>query len=103
MQVPTGPIVNFDPESAVHLHKPEPSAILDAAQKTDAVRQFLASARFPKATMQKETEGFSVELRDLKYDALGQTSRAVEAEINLNTAGQVTFAQLEWQGQPPKN
>ena len=103
VQVPTGPMVNFDPESAVHLHKPEPSAILDAAQKTDAVRQFLASARFPKATMQKETEGFSVELRDLKYDALGQTSRAVEAEINLNTAGQVTFAQLEWQGQPPKN
>jgi len=102
VQVSTGPAANFDPENAVHLHKPEPSAILDAAQKTDAARQFLASARFPKATVQKETEGFSVELRDLKYDALGQTSRAVEAEINLNAAGQVTFAQLEWQGQPHK-
>jgi membrane-bound metal-dependent hydrolase YbcI (DUF457 family) len=102
VQVPTGPMANFDPESAVHLHKPEPSAILDAAQKTDAARQFLASARFPKATLQKEAEGFSVELRDLKYDALGQTSRAVEAEINLDTVGQVTFAQLEWQGQPHK-
>jgi LexA-binding, inner membrane-associated putative hydrolase len=102
VQVPTGPMANFDPESAVHLHKPEPSAILDAAQKTDTARQFLTSARFPKATVQKETDGFSVELRDLKYEALGQTSHAVEAEINLNTAVQVNFAQLEWQGQPHK-
>jgi membrane-bound metal-dependent hydrolase YbcI (DUF457 family) len=103
VQVPTGPMASFDPENAVHLHKPEPSAILDAAQKTDAARQFLASARFPKATVQKEAEGFSVELRDLKYEALGQTSRAVEAEINLSPTGQVTFAHLEWQGQPHKD
>ncbi len=99
VRVPTGPMASFDPENAVHIHKPEPSAILDAAQKTDAARQFLAIARFPKATVQKETEGFSVELRDLKYDALAQASRAVEAEINLSAAGQPTSAHLEWQEQ----
>jgi membrane-bound metal-dependent hydrolase YbcI (DUF457 family) len=103
VQVSTGPRANFDPENATHIHKPEPSAILDAAQQTDAARQFLAVARFPKATVQRETEGFSVELRDLKYDALGQISRVVEAEINLNPAGLPTFAHLEWQGQPRKN
>jgi len=102
VQVPTGPQANFDPENAVHIHKAEPSAFLDAAQNTEAAQQFLAMADFPKATVQKETEGFSVELRDLKYDALGQTSRAVEAEINLNAAGQVTFARLEWQGRTRK-
>jgi len=102
VQVPTGPGANFDPENAVHIHKAEPSPFLDAAQKTEAAQQFLAMADFPKATVQKETEGFSVELRDLKYDALGQASRAVEAEINLNATGQVTFAKLEWQGQPRK-
>ena len=52
--------------------------------------------------MQRETEGFSVELRDLKYDALGQDSRAIVAEINLNPAGEVTLAVLDWRGQPHK-
>jgi hypothetical protein len=102
LSVPTGLRANFDPENALHIHKPEPSPILEAAQKTEAARRFLAVARFPKATVQRETDGFSVELRDLKNDALGQTSRLVEAEINLDAAGRVTFAQLQWQGQPRK-
>ena len=96
-------MANFDPESAVHIHKPEASAMLDAAQKTEAAQQFLAVARFPKATVQKETEGYSVELHDLKYDVLRQTSRAVDVDINLDNAGRVTFARLEWRGQPRKN
>ncbi|HXA00119.1 MAG TPA: metal-dependent hydrolase [Candidatus Dormibacteraeota bacterium] len=103
LQVPTGSLAKFDPENALHIHKPEPSPMLGAAQKTDAARQFLIFARFPKATVQRETEGYSVELRDMKYDALGQTSRIVEAEISLNATGQVTFAQLEWQGQAHKH
>lgn len=102
VSVPTGPMSNFDPESALHIHKPELSPILEAAQKADAAKQFIAAARFPKATVQKETDGFSVELRDLKYDALGQDSRIVEAEINLDAAGRVTFAHLDWQNQPRK-
>lgn len=100
VSVPTGPQSNFDPENALHIHKPEPSPILEAAQKTDAVRQFMATARFPKATVQKETDGFSVEIRDLKFDALGEDSRIVEAEINLDPTGRVTFAHLDWQAQP---
>jgi inner membrane protein len=98
VQVSTGPMANFDPESAVHIHKPEPSPMLDAAQKTEAAQQFLAAARFPKATVQKETEGYSVELRDLKFDVLGQTSRVVDADINLDNSSSVTFAHLEWRG-----
>lgn len=100
VSVPTGPRSNFDPETASRIHKPEPSPILDAAQKTDAARQFIAAARFPKATVQKETDGFSVEIRDLAYDALGQNSRIVEAEINLDPTGGVTLAHLDWQNQP---
>lgn len=100
VSVPTGPLANFDPENAVHIHKPEPTPVLEAAQKTEAARQFLAAARFPKATVQKETEGFSVEIRDLSYDAIGQNSRVVEAEINLDAAGRVTLAHLDWQNQP---
>jgi membrane-bound metal-dependent hydrolase YbcI (DUF457 family) len=103
VNVSAGPLANFDPESATHIHKPDPSPILDAAQKADVARKFLAVARFPKATVQRETEGFSVELRDLKYDALGQDSWAVIAEINLSKTGQITFANLEWQNRARKN
>ena len=102
VQVPTGPLVNFDPESAIHIHKPEASPMLDAAQKTEVAQQFLALARFPKATVQKETEGYSVALHDLKYDVLGQTSGVVDADINLDNAGKVTFAHFEWQNQTRK-
>jgi len=102
LPVPTGPLANFDPENAIHIHKPETSPVLDSAQKTDAAKQFLATARFPKATVQKETDGFSVEIKDLKYDALSQTSRVVEANINLSATGQPTYARLEWLGQPRK-
>lgn len=102
LQVPTGPLAKFDPEDALHIHKPEASPILDAAQRTDEARQFLAFARFPKATVQHEVEGYSVEIRDLKYDALGQTSRVVEAKINLSPAGQPNYAHLEWHGSPPR-
>jgi hypothetical protein len=100
--VPTSRLSNFDPDGALHMHKPDPSPFLDAAQKTDAARQFLASARFPKATMQKETDGFSVEIRDLKFDAVGQNSRVVEAEIKLDQNSRVVLAHLEWQNQPRK-
>lgn len=100
VQVPTGPFGNFDPESAIHIHKADPSPVLDAAQRTEAAQQFLAVARFPKATVQKETDGYSVEIRDLKFDALGQTSRALEVEINLDAATRVTLAHLDWQNQP---
>src|SRR5579859_7915328 len=99
VQVPTGPRASFDPESATHIHKPEASPMLDAAQKTEVAQQFLALARFPKATVQKETEGFSVIIRDLKYDAIGQNSRVVEADINLDAATRVTLSHLDWQNQ----
>ncbi len=98
--VPTSRLSNFDSESAVHIHKPEPSPILDAALRTDAAKKFLLTARFPKATVQRETDGYSVEIRDLKYDAIGQNSRVVEAEINLDSASRVTLAHLDWQNQP---
>jgi inner membrane protein len=87
----------FNPEGAVAFHKPDPSAVLDAAQKAPAARQFLNAARFPKATVLKEITGYSVEVRDLRYAAMAQTAGAIQAEINLDLAGNVTFAQLEWQ------
>jgi membrane-bound metal-dependent hydrolase YbcI (DUF457 family) len=92
----------FDPESAVTVHKPDPSAILNAAQNTVAAQMFLKVARFPRATVLPETKGYSVELRDLRYAALDQTVGAIQVEINLDLAGKVTFARLEWQKMKPR-
>jgi membrane-bound metal-dependent hydrolase YbcI (DUF457 family) len=102
LDVPAGPLAKFDPETALHIHKPEASPMLDAAQKTDAAQQFLNFARFPKATVQPESEGFSVEISDLKNAALSETTHAVEVQVDLNLAGQPTYAHIEWQNKPRK-
>jgi membrane-bound metal-dependent hydrolase YbcI (DUF457 family) len=87
----------FSPDSGVTVHKPEDSRVLEAAQKTLAAREFLAVARFPKATIERETTGYSVEIRDLRYAALRQTAGAVEVNVNLDGSGNVTFQSLEWE------
>lgn len=102
LNVPTGPLAKFDPEDALHIHKPEASPMLDAAQQTEAAQQFLKFARFPKATVTRETDGYSVEIRDLKYAALGEVSNAVEVNVDLSLNGQPAFAHLEWQNKPRK-
>jgi len=102
INVPTGPLAKFDPEDALHIHKPEASPMLDAAQKTEPAQQFLRFARFPKATVERETEGYSVEIRDLKYAALGETSNAVEVNVDLNLVGQPAYAHFEWQNKQRK-
>jgi membrane-bound metal-dependent hydrolase YbcI (DUF457 family) len=102
LNVSTGPLTKFDPEDALLIHKPEASPMLDAAQKTEPAQQFLKFASFPKATVTRETDGYSVEIRDLKYAALGETSNAVEVNVDLNLGGQPAFAHLEWQNKPRK-
>ncbi len=88
-----------DATGATTLHKPEPSAILSAAQSSSAAVTFLKFARFPKATTQKETEGFSAEIVDLKDQALEEKSRAILADINLDKSSSVVSSELQWRDQ----
>ena len=78
------------------LRKPEPSPMLSAAQISPAAVAFLKIARFPKATVQKETEGYSVEIHDLK-DQATESKRAIFADITLDNAGHVVSGELQWQ------
>ena len=87
----------FNADRALTVHKPENSPLLQAAQNTPAARQFLAVARFPKAIVERETAGYSVEIHDLRYAAMRQTVGAVEVNVNLDPTGNVTFQDLEWQ------
>ena len=78
------------------LHKPDPSPALAAAQDSSAAKVFTKFARFPKATVQTETEGYSVEIQDLKDEATGETARAILADINLDKQANVVSAELQW-------
>ena len=79
------------------LHKPEPSPILSAAQNSRAALDFVKFARFPKATVEKETDGYSVEIQDLKDQAVEENNRAIFADITLNKNEQVVSSELQWQ------
>lgn len=79
------------------LHKPELSPILNAALNSPAALAFLQAARFPKATVETETEGYSVEIQDLKDQASEDKTHAILADINLDKNGKVVSSELQWQ------
>jgi membrane-bound metal-dependent hydrolase YbcI (DUF457 family) len=79
------------------LHKPELSPILAAAQNSGAAITFVRFARFPKATVQTELEGYSVEIQDLKDQVTEEKSRVIFADINLDKSARVVWSGLQWQ------
>lgn len=87
---------NFDPDSSLRLFKPEPSPALDAARNTAAARRFLATAKIPKASMEKTETGYVVVLRDLRYSAAGETQHEVAVLIELDLNNKVTSQELVW-------
>jgi membrane-bound metal-dependent hydrolase YbcI (DUF457 family) len=78
------------------LRKPEPSPILTSAQSSPAAIIFLKTARFPKATVEQETEGFSVEINDLKDQAMQTPARAIFADIHPDRTAKVISSELQW-------
>jgi inner membrane protein len=79
------------------LRKPEGSPILNAAQASSAALVFLRDARFPKATVQTESEGYSVEILDLKDQVTEERNRAIFADITLDKSARVVASNLQWQ------
>src|ERR1051326_8723222 len=70
---------------------------LTAAQSSPAAISFLKIARFPKAVVEKEAEGYSVEINDLKDRATEEKNRSIFASINLDNAANVVSSGLQWQ------
>jgi membrane-bound metal-dependent hydrolase YbcI (DUF457 family) len=99
LTVMVGPVESFDPESAYASFKPEPSAALETAEKTEAARRFLAMARFPKATVENTGTGSRVEIRDLRYAAVGDSGHEVIAVIILDVANRVVTNEIAWASQ----
>ncbi|MBI3671160.1 MAG: metal-dependent hydrolase [Acidobacteria bacterium] len=94
IEVSLAPGSVFDPDLARTHFKPEPSPALEAARKSGLAREYLQFARFPKATVEKTTEGFHVELRDLRFTSPLRGRRAPIAVIELNSQAQVVHEEL---------
>jgi hypothetical protein len=94
---------SFDPESAFTSYKPEPSPSLQAAQNTVTARQFLAVARFPKATVERTVAGYHVQLRDFVYIRNPISGWHVKALIDADLSGQVLHEQLAWDANSPQS
>jgi inner membrane protein len=96
LTVMVGPVESFDPESADILFKPQQSAALDAAEKTEAAKRFLTMAQFPKASVEGTPTGSRVEIRDLRYAAVGETGHEVIAVMALDAANRVVADRIAW-------
>jgi membrane-bound metal-dependent hydrolase YbcI (DUF457 family) len=96
LTVNVGPGSSFDPETGVALFKPEPSPALEKARNSDSAKRFVAAARFPKATVEKTSDGYEVQLRDLRYAAAGEIQHEVVALIKIDANGNVADEELIW-------
>lgn len=90
------PGTTFNPDAAVVYYKPESSAPLDAARTTESVRRFLATARFPKATVEKTNTGYRVDVRDLAEQRETRSGPRVIAIVETDPNGKVVSDELAW-------
>jgi membrane-bound metal-dependent hydrolase YbcI (DUF457 family) len=86
----------FDPQNTVVLFKPDPTPYLDTARNSAAAKKFLASAQFPKATVEKKTDGYEVQIRDLRNAATSNTNHEVSAVIQTDANGRLLDDSLAW-------
>jgi hypothetical protein len=96
VEIDVGPGASFDAESAITTYKPEPSPALDAARNSSVAQRFLKVARFPKASVEKNPEGFHVILRDFPHSRYASSGRHVEALIDNDPSGRIRSQELAW-------
>jgi membrane-bound metal-dependent hydrolase YbcI (DUF457 family) len=85
----------FDADNGETLFKPEPSPMLAQAQNSEAAKRLLGVARFPKANIEKTSDGYKVEIRDLSYAAAGER-KEIRAVVDFDASGKVLTDELAW-------
>jgi inner membrane protein len=83
-------------DPGINLFKPEANPLLQAAQATEAAKNFLRVARFPKATVQKMDTGSEVQIRDLRYGAAGEVKREAMVTIDFDPSGKIISEETVW-------
>jgi membrane-bound metal-dependent hydrolase YbcI (DUF457 family) len=96
LTVDVAPGASFDPENGATVYKPGASPMLENAQKTETAREFLGVASFPKASIEKTTEGYEVQIRDLRYAVSGEMRHKIVAIIHTDGNGKVMQDELRW-------
>ena len=97
VEVPVSPGARFDPRTARSQFKPEESPALAQAVSSDAVRAFLAYARFPLARVEPAGDGWEVRIRDLRLASAGRNSTGIVAVITMNAQEEITGSALEFE------
>jgi membrane-bound metal-dependent hydrolase YbcI (DUF457 family) len=83
-------------DPGINLFKPDANPLLQAAQSTEAAKNFLRAARFPKATIQKMDTGSEVQIRDLRYAAAEEVNREPMVTVDFDPSGKVISAEMVW-------
>ncbi len=96
VEVRVDPTAQLDADAASCQHKPEPSAALELARKTDAAQEFLRVERFPKATVEKTPDGYEVGIRSMRDFAEREIERRAEVKVYLNSVPVVLEEELKW-------
>ncbi len=94
--VPVGPGKSFDAERADCLHKPEPSAELEVAEKTAVARAYLEAEPFPRAVVARTQDGYEVVIRSMFDLASGETRYRIAARVLLDSKFAISSESLVW-------
>lgn len=93
-EISLAPGARFDPDRTVAHYKPQDSAALDAAQKTEAAQRFLAYARFPLATSEPSDSGDKITILDMRFAPNDASPDNIVAEIILDPNGKVVSQEV---------
>jgi membrane-bound metal-dependent hydrolase YbcI (DUF457 family) len=102
VEVDVSPGASFNPDAAVSAYKPEPSPALDAARDTAVARRFLRVVRFPKATVEKTSDGFHIILRAFPNSREVSPSLRVHAIIDTDSSGKILSQEFAWDPTSPQ-
>jgi inner membrane protein len=90
------PGAEFDPDRSFTRYKPEASAVLDAGQRTQVAKTFLAYARIPFASVERIEDGYRFELRDLRFAANDASAENILVRVDFNGNLQIQREELRY-------
>lgn len=96
LQVSMLPGSEFDPDRSLTQYKPEPSAVLDAGQRTQAAKTFLAYALIPFASVERLEEGYRFELRDLRFPRSDGSPENIIVRVDFGSKLQIQSEELRY-------
>ncbi len=96
LQILLLPGSEFDPDRSLTQYKPEPSAELDAGQRTPAAKAFLTYARIPFASVERLEDGYRFELRDLRFLRSDSSPDNIIVRVDFNANFQIRREELRY-------